>query len=73
MILYWPFFFAWVALFSEAPCDRRHFLFYYQAQEQITQMVFRPVNMLTDVLTDKFLIFLSVAFCYTTFQNERLD
>ena len=32
------------ALFSEAPCDRRQFLFYYQAQEQITQMVFRPVN-----------------------------
>ena len=39
------YFCAWVAFFSEAPCDRRYFLFYYQAQEQITQMVFRPVNM----------------------------
>lgn len=42
------YFSAEVALFSETPCVRRYFLFYYQAQKQITQMVFRPVNMPRD-------------------------
>lgn len=41
------YFAAWVALrlilFSEAPCDIRHFL--YQSQEQIKRMVCRHVSM----------------------------
>ena len=45
MIFFAMHFSVWVPLFSEAPCDTRHFSFYYQVQEQTTQMVFRPVNM----------------------------